>query len=63
VAKNVQRFIDLGWKQMEKGEVKKKSSQSTEIMSLFFYHIYRKMVKEEYRRYFQKTGQYRQDDN
>jgi hypothetical protein len=48
---------------MEKGEVKKKSSQSTEIMSLFFYHIYRKMVKEEYRRYFQKTGQYRQDDN
>lgn len=63
VARNVQKFIALGWEQMARGELRKKSSQSTEIMSLFFYHIYRKMVKEEYSRYFQNIENDRQDDN
>ncbi|MFO7861794.1 MAG: MerR family transcriptional regulator [Desulfosalsimonas sp.] len=62
VARNVQRFMELGWQQMARGELRKKSSQSTEIMSLFFYHIYRKMVKEQYRRYFQEIGEHRQDE-
>ncbi len=51
VAKNVERFIHIGLKQMEQGEIRKKGSQATEVMSLFFYHIYRKLVKEEYRAY------------
>ena len=63
VAKNVERFMALGWEQMARGELRKKSSQSTEVMSLFFYHIYRKMVKEEYRRYFRKLEQQRQDES
>ncbi len=51
VAKNVERFIQIGWDQMSAEEIRKKGGQSTEVMSLFFYHIYRKLVKEEYRSY------------
>ncbi len=51
VAKNVGRFMELGWGKMPLEERRKKGGQSTELMSLFFYHIYRKLVKEEYHRY------------
>lgn len=50
VAKNLQRFI-VGWQQMDDEEIVDKGRVSTEVLSLFFYHIYRKLVKEEYRRY------------
>jgi DNA-binding transcriptional MerR regulator len=51
VAKNLERYMQAGWDKMSKEELVKKGSQSTELMSLFFYHIYRKLVREEYRRY------------
>ena len=51
VAKNVARFMELGWDKVPIEERRKKGGESTELMSLFFYHIYRKLVKEEYRRY------------
>jgi DNA-binding transcriptional MerR regulator len=51
VAKNLRRFMQVGWDKMSSEELRKKGSQSTELMSLFFYHIYRKLVKEEYKRY------------
>jgi DNA-binding transcriptional MerR regulator len=57
VAKNLERTMKAGWDRMSPEEIKNKGSQSTELMSLFFYHIYRKLVKEEYKRYLasQKT--------
>jgi hypothetical protein len=36
-------------------EFTEKGSKFTEIMSLFFYHLYRKVVKEEYRRLLRTT--------
>ncbi|NOY69619.1 MAG: MerR family transcriptional regulator [Deltaproteobacteria bacterium] len=51
VAKNVERTMKAGWDRMSAEELSKKGGQSTELMSLFFYHFYRKLVKEEYRRY------------
>jgi len=51
VAKSLKRFMQVGWDKMSSEELRKKGSQSTELMSLFFYHIYRKLVKEEYKRY------------
>lgn len=51
VAKNLKRFMQVGWDKMTSDELRKKGSQSTELMSLFFYHMYRKLVKEEYQRY------------
>jgi DNA-binding transcriptional MerR regulator len=51
VAKNLKRYMQTGWDKMSADELQKKGSQSTELMSLYFYHIYRKLVKEEYKRY------------
>lgn len=51
VAKNLARLIEVGWCQMGDDEFLVKGRLSTEVMSLFFYHIYRKLVKEEYRRH------------
>ncbi len=51
VAKNLKRFMQAGWDKMTVEELRQKGSQSTELMSLFFYHMYRKLVKEEYKRY------------
>ncbi|MDA8404803.1 MAG: MerR family transcriptional regulator [Desulfobacteraceae bacterium] len=51
VAKNLEHYMQAGWDKMSQEELVKKGSQSTELMSLFFYHIYRKLVREEYRRY------------
>jgi len=51
VAKNLKRYMQAGWDKMSSEELKKKGSQSTELMSLFFYNMYRKLVKEEYKRY------------
>jgi hypothetical protein len=43
--------MQAGWDKMDSDQLRKKGSQSTELMSLFFYHMYRKLVKEEYKRY------------
>ena len=51
VAKNIQRFMEAGWNKMSPDELREKGSQSTEVLSLFFYHIYRKLVREEYKQY------------
>lgn len=51
VAKNLERTMNAGWDKMSEDELHRKGSQSTEVMSLFFYHMYRKLVKEEYKRY------------
>jgi len=59
VARNVSRKIE----QMGKPDpdvltakgIGRRETRSTEIMSLFLYHIYRKIAKEEYRRYWQIT--------
>ena len=51
VAKNLERYMEAGWNKMTAEELREKGSQSTEVMSLFFYHIYRKLVREEYKRY------------
>ena len=51
VAKNLERYMEAGWNKMSPEELREKGSQSTEIISLFFYHIYRKLVREEYKRY------------
>jgi DNA-binding transcriptional MerR regulator len=51
VAKNLKQFMQAGWDKMDSDQLRKKGSQSTELMSLFFYHMYRKLVKEEYKRY------------
>ena len=57
VAKNMERYMAAGWDKMSPEELKKKGIQSTELMSLFFYHIYRKLVREEYRRYLKTHGE------
>jgi len=54
VVKNLDRFMQAGWDKMSSEELRQKGIQSTEVLSLFFYHIYRKLVKEEYRRYLRK---------
>ncbi len=51
VANNLEQSIKVGWDKMSPDELRRKGSQSTEVMSLFFYHMYRKLVKEEYKRY------------
>lgn len=51
VAKNLERYMEAGWNKMSPDELREKGSQSTEVISLFFYHIYRKLVREEYKRY------------
>jgi DNA-binding transcriptional MerR regulator len=51
VAKNLERLIEVGWCKMDDEEFIAKGRLSTEVMSLFFYHIYRKLVKEEYYRH------------
>jgi DNA-binding transcriptional MerR regulator len=51
VAKNLERYMAAGWNKMSPEELREKGSQSTEVISLFFYHIYRKLVREEYKQY------------
>ncbi|MBS3808537.1 MAG: MerR family transcriptional regulator [Desulfobacterales bacterium] len=65
VAKNVNRKFGQSNSpdndRMSSEEISRQGSGSTEIMSLFFYHIYRKIVKEEYRRYFRNMEKGKQD--
>jgi DNA-binding transcriptional MerR regulator len=56
VAKNLERYMAAGWNKMSPEELREKGSQSTEVISLFFYHIYRKLVREEYKRYLETHG-------
>jgi DNA-binding transcriptional MerR regulator len=57
VSKNLKRFMQDGWDKMTADQLRKKGSQSTELMSLFFYHMYRKLVKEEYKRYLEAQSE------
>ncbi|MFW6081219.1 MAG: MerR family transcriptional regulator [Desulfosalsimonas sp.] len=65
VAKNVKRNVErLAGRNPDPSELEQFSrhgTQATEIMSLFFYHIYRKIVKEEYQRYWRAKGRQQQD--
>ena len=56
VAKNLERYMAAGWNKMSPEELSEKGSQSTEVISLFFYHIYRKLVREEYKQYLKTHG-------
>jgi DNA-binding transcriptional MerR regulator len=57
VAKNMEHYMAAGWNKMSPEELREKGSQSTEVISLFFYHIYRKLVREEYKRYLETHGE------
>lgn len=56
VAKNLERYMAAGWNKMSPQELNEKGSRSTEVISLFFYHIYRKLVREEYKQYLKTHG-------
>jgi len=64
-AEDIKRISDFVWEYVKNSqkeyyqsnlerltskELNEKGSKFTEIMSLFFYHLYRKIVREEYRR-------------
>ncbi len=61
VAKNIKRYMTAGWDRLSPEELRTKGAQATEVMSLFFYHIYRKVVREEYLDYVQ--SQPKKDDD
>lgn len=53
VQKDVKRFMRLiGQGSVSEESLREKGDQAREIMCLFFYHIYRKFVLEEYSNYF-----------
>jgi len=42
-------YYQSNYERLTSKELTEKGSKFTEIMSLFFYHLYRKVVREEYR--------------
>jgi DNA-binding transcriptional MerR regulator len=50
VMPGVKNYINANTETISSGELSEKDSQYTEVMGLFFYHLYRKMVREERRR-------------
>ncbi|MFP4650593.1 MAG: MerR family transcriptional regulator [Desulfobacterales bacterium] len=61
VKRNVERLTGQDPDQADLEQFSRQGTQATEVMSLFFYHIYRKIVKEEYQRYLQAAGRKQQD--
>lgn len=64
--KNIELFWGADWGDLSTDELTMKGVQATEILSLYFYHSYRKVVREEFKKYLQKqnpdqNGQTRQD--
>ena len=52
VQKSQRNFYQTSLERLSPEEIEEKSIKFREIMSLFFYHLYRKMVREEYGRVF-----------
>jgi len=50
VMPTVTRYLDKNLERISSGEFSEKDSQYTEVMGLFFYHLYRKLVRQERRR-------------
>jgi DNA-binding transcriptional MerR regulator len=50
VVRTQRDYYQSNLERLSSKEITEKGSKFTEIMSLFFYHLYRKLVKEEYRR-------------
>jgi DNA-binding transcriptional MerR regulator len=57
VIKGQREYYQFNLERLSSQEFAEKGSKFTEIMSLFFYHLYRKVVKEEYRRLLKSTTQ------
>ncbi len=53
VMPEVKRYLNANLEKISSGEFSEKDSQYTEVMGLFFYHLYRKLVREERRRILQ----------
>lgn len=49
VASGQNKYLKAYLEKMKTGETHQDRGQITEIMSLFFYHMYRKLVREQYR--------------
>jgi DNA-binding transcriptional MerR regulator len=43
------KYLEAYLEKLAAGDIQKDRGQITEIMSLFFYHMYRKLVREQYR--------------
>jgi DNA-binding transcriptional MerR regulator len=44
------KYLETNLEKLNSDEFEEKGSQFTEVMSLFFYHMYRKFVREHYKR-------------
>jgi hypothetical protein len=42
------KYLETNLKKLNSADHEEKGSQFTEVMSLFFYHMYRKLVREHY---------------
>ncbi len=49
VARSQRNYYQSSLERLSSGDLVSRGSKFTEVMSLFFYHLYRKVVKEEYR--------------
>ncbi|MBA4369657.1 MAG: hypothetical protein C0403_18690 [Desulfobacterium sp.] len=49
--KNIKLFWNANWGDISMEELTMKGIQATEVLSLFFYHSYRKVVREEFKEY------------
>lgn len=50
VMPEVKNYLNANLERISSGDFNEKDSQYTEVMGLFFYHLYRKMVRQERRR-------------
>lgn len=48
VASGHNRYLKKNLEKVASGDLQEEGSQVTEVMSLFFYHMYRKLVREQY---------------
>ncbi len=51
--KNIKLFWNANWGEISMEELTMKGIQATEVLSMFFYHSYRKVVREEFKKYIQ----------
>ena len=54
--KNIELFWGVDWGDVSTDELTMKGVQATEVLSLYFYHSYRKVVREEFKKYIQKQN-------
>jgi DNA-binding transcriptional MerR regulator len=55
--KNIRLFWNANWGEISLEELTMKGIQATEVLSLFFYHSYRKAVREEFKEYIKTQNQ------